>query len=64
MQVTEPDAALAEIAEQGRDAGALGLRVIGVDEFGPIGRKRNIVPGKLGRNRFDPVVEVKSQLPT
>src|SRR5258705_13911886 len=62
MEIAEADATLAEIAEQGRYAGALCLCVIGVDEFASISRKGQIVRRKLLRYRFEPVVEVKRQL--
>ena len=62
MQVAESDTREIEILEQGGDAGALALRVVGVDDFATAGGKRQSMRRKGLRYRLEPFLQVKRQL--
>ena len=50
VEIAEADAGAAEVGEQGRDAGALTLRVVGVDELAAAVGEREAVGRQLGRH--------------
>ena len=59
MQVAKPDAGGSEVRQQGGDAGALALRVIGVDEFAAVPGEAQPMPGERRRNGIELGLEVK-----
>ena len=54
MQVAEPDARKIEVLEQSGDAGALALRVVGVNDFAAIGREREPMRAERVRQGIEP----------
>ena len=62
MQVAESDTCEIEVLEQAGDAGALALRVVGVDDLAAAGRKRQSMRSKGLRYGIEPFLQVERQL--
>src|SRR5207244_7604168 len=58
VQVAEADARLAHVVEQAGDAGALGARVIMVNQLRAVGAERQVIGGELRRHGFELAVEL------
>src|SRR5215813_550390 len=61
-QVAEPNARAAEIGEQGGDAGALALGVVGVSQFAAVRRKGEMIGAERRRNRGERRMQLQCQL--
>src|SRR4029079_16567741 len=61
-QVLEVDAELAELPQQPGDAGAVGLRVEGVDEVIAIGGQRELAARELRRYLLERVLQMQREL--
>src|SRR3954452_11194146 len=62
VEVLEGEAALAELLEQGGDAGALPLGVVGVNQLAPAIGQRQVIGRKRVRYNLDALVEMELQL--
>ena len=62
MQILETNFGGVQVPEERRDAGALTFGVIGVDELGAVGRKRQPMARKRVRHGVEPVMELERQL--
>src|ERR1044071_3208883 len=61
-QVLEVDAELVELSQQARDAGAVRLRVEGVDEIVAVGGQLELPPRELRGHAFERVLQMQSEL--
>src|SRR5205823_630586 len=62
LKVPEADAAAVEVLQQRRDAGALALRVVGIDKVHTTGAQRQTVCSQIIRDCFKPLLQVQDQL--
>src|SRR3954451_17655771 len=62
LQVLEDDSRLAQIVEQCGDAGALGLRIVGVDQSRSVAGELQSVSRKCRRDSIDCTLQVQNEL--
>ncbi len=61
LQVANAHAGLAQLAEQRGDAGALGSRVVVVDQLMAVAADREIEGGEAGRNGVEPIDDLQDE---